>query len=326
MGKSRKAIINQRMKNDAIYAYYMQKFASVSYPMFEWNNFGPYFDARFAENELFSRGWVTVWYQPEVESFLCNKVIPGVDLDIYGNMRNNTVAAINGFQCHLNQSNSVIIYDNFNRAGFGGFSNRPVAPMEMLDNIVSEMALLHQSMMQNINSLGCPILLTGTDDQQLSLRVKMESFDLKLPYIFVNQDLSSVNEMKAVRTECPNNIQSFANELENCWGEGMAVLGMSNVGVLKRAQISVDEANSTNGQTSMTQYGRLESRKAGCKRLNELFNSNCEIVLRRAAPETSPDGDFTALNYEAKHEEDKTPKSVSAGERGARSDGGDING
>ena len=143
-GKS--AVVNQRMKNDRVFNYYMSRFAQVATPRFKWENMGPYFDARFCESCLFTKGWVTIWWDSIAESFLCGNVLPGQGFDINGNIKNWRVVTPNsmGFKLDLNNSNAVIIYDSKIRLGFDPFSMRPYAPIMQLESIVDEMlSLIH---------------------------------------------------------------------------------------------------------------------------------------------------------------------------------------
>lgn len=291
-GKS--AVVNQRMKNDRVFNYYMSRFAQVATPRFKWENMGPYFDTRFCESCLFTKGWVTIWWDSIAESFLCGNVLPGQGFDINGNIKNWRVVTPNslGFKIDLNNSNAVIIYDSKVRLGFDPFSMRPYAPIMQLESIVDEMCLIHQSMMQNINSLGCPIVITGTKEQRTTLENKLNSFDLKLPYIFVNADYASgktnSGELKALRTECPNNIQGFRTELDCCWNEGLCVLGVDNLGVNKKERLLTDEAESNDVQTSLVAEGKLQSRQEGLKKLNEIYDSNCKVSVNEGTMYVSP--------------------------------------
>ena len=315
MGRSRKAQILQRMKNDDTWAYYMNRFAELAQGMFEWHNMGDYFDARFAEACLFYNGWVTLWYDEVVESFVCNKTIPGTRLDIYGNMIDSTISAINGMQRNLNTSNSVVVYNSNLRGGYDGFNNRPIPPFMMLSVIVNEMTLLHQSKEQNINSMGTPMLLMGTPQQKTTLENIARSYDNKEKYIVIDKDFTQGKDadVKVLDTRCIDHIASFSTELDKCWSEGLTYLGLDNMGQSKRERMLVDEVNANNEEVSAAAAAKLNARNYALTKLNKIYNSKCYVTLNKSKMYFGNDGGYKNTPNQPDKEEPIEELPVSAG-------------
>lgn len=292
--QGRNAVIQQKMRNSAIYAYFMSRFFQVATSRYKWGNMGPLFNQRFTESALFEKGWATIWYNDIAGSFLSALPIPGVNFDLYGDFVHWDAQTIRqeAKRFKLNNYNAVIVYDSYLRSDFSGYSAMPMSPMQQLDPLCEKMALIYQSMCVNINSLGCPIIITGTKEQRLSLENKVNQFDLRLPYIFVNSDFTNgtggLDDMKALRTECPNNIQSFRAELDSCWQEGLCVLGVDNLGVTKKERLNIDETHANDVQTTLIAEEKLQSRKTACEKLNELFGSHCTVELSSGSMYISP--------------------------------------
>ena len=315
MGRSRKAELQQRMKNDMQWSYFMYRFAELAQGMYQWHNMGDFFDARFAEACLFFNGWVSVWYDEIAQSFVCNKTIPGTGLDIYGNMKDSTIAAINGYSKNLNTANSVIVYNSNIRGGYDGFSNRPVPPFMMLSTVVDEMTLLHQSAMQNINSMGCPLIISGTPQQKLTLQNKVSQYDNKMPYIFVDSDFTRGKDadLHALNTNCPDHLASFSEELDKCWSEGLTYLGLDNMGQSKRERMLVDEVNANNEEVSMAAKAKLNARNEALTKLNKIYNSKCYVTLNKAGMYFSNNGGYKNSSPEIENTSDEEPIPVSSG-------------
>lgn len=309
MGRSRKAEIQQKMKNDMQWSFYMYRFAELAQGMYEWHNMGDFFDERFAEACLFFNGWVSIWYDEIAESFVCNKTIAGTGLDIYGNMKDSYIAAVNGYNRQLDTSNSVIVYNSNIRGGYDGFGNRPVSPFMMLSTVVEEMTLIHQSMMQNINSMGCPLIISGTPQQQLTLQNKVMQYDAKMPYIFVDSDFTrgADGDLRALNTNCPDRIASFSGELDKCWSEGLTYLGLDNMGQSKRERMLVDEVNANNEQVSMAAKAKLDARNNALTKLNKIYGSECFVTLKKGTMFVSNNGGYknSPYNFEAKEQQEE---------------------
>lgn len=269
-----------RFDNDVAYRYFLGRAQLMYTSMRKWENMGEYFSQEFAENCLFFDGWVSVWYDEIIGSYLCGKVIPKGKYDIYGNITAWSVQTINGMRVELTPDKGVIIYDNPSRNVIGSSISRPIPPVMMISHIVNEMCDLHKSMRVNINSLGCPMIISGTQQQQMTLQNKIKYYDAGTPYIFVDSDPMQAKDgdIKALRTGATNNIQSFSTEIDKCWSEIFDVLGIQNVGVNKAERLLVDEVNANNQQVSLVAQSKINSRNSGLEHLNKIFKTECRVV------------------------------------------------
>ncbi len=262
--------------------YYTYYFAGLQMGMFDWHNMGKFFDAQFAENELFWRGWVTVWYDPIVKSYLCGQVIPQQRQNIYGGYTYWRVQCVNGYTAELSTANAVIIYNSKLRRGISSFANpMPISTHAMLRTIIDEMTLIHQTMMVNINSMGCPLIISGTQQQRLTLSNKVAAYDSRVPYIFVDVDQTKGNDgdIKALKTEVTAQLSPLAEEMEKCRCEGLTLMGLDNFNVYKKERMLVDEVNANNQQCSLQAQIALDCRNDGLQKLNDMYGTECYVDL-----------------------------------------------
>lgn len=280
--KTKDAYIEQKMKNDNVWSYYMNRYAELAQSMYKWPDMGRFFDSRFAEAMLFTKGWCTIWYDDVIGSFLCGNVIPGAGLDIYGNITNWYVNAINGYHKELDVSSAVIMYNSEIRGtSMCSMVNRPVAPMIMLAEIVDEMTILHQSMLSNLKKLSVPLIFSGSEKQMLTMKNMVKYTDAMLPYVFIDNDVSQTldGDIKAVKTDVPCHVDMYSTELTKAWCEGLTYLGLDNMAQPKKERLLVDEVNANNQQISTAAFGKLKARNRALDKLNAIYGTDFQVEL-----------------------------------------------
>lgn len=281
MGRKKNAYVEQKRKNDTTWQYYMNRYAELAQSMFKWPDMGPYFDSRFIESCLFARGWATIWYDEVMGSFLCGNVIPGANLDIYGNYTTWNVQCINGYNRALDTSNAVIVYNSEYRSTSAVSAiAKPIPPFIMLTEIVDNMTLLHQSMKQNLEKLSLPLFISGTQQQRLTIENIVKYSAAKVPYIFVDKDAAQSldGDIKALSTQVQCYVDMFSTELSKEWCEGLTFLGLDNMGQSKKERLLVDEVNANNQQVSMAAISKLNARNRAIERLNLIYDVSLEKV------------------------------------------------
>ena len=220
-----------------------------------------FFDSSFMERCIFFNGLSTVWFDPILQSYRCGDVQPHRTLDIYGNPTTWFTQPVNGSpQVELSTDNAVIVYDS-------AANNRPgtnasyVIPARMCEHIVNDMCDLHTARNVNVSSLAVPLIITGTQGQQLTLQNRVQQIDTGTKYIFVADDADTGNKIEALRTECVNNIASFSTELDKEWAELLTYLGINNANVFKAERLTDDEVNANNEQLSMKARAVIKARQ-----------------------------------------------------------------
>lgn len=278
-----------------------------------------YFDPSYAERCIFYNGRTTVWYDNILGSYRCGNVLPGGAFDIYGNPTEWSSCPANGTALtYLNDGNAVIIYDTTCQSSPGATAT-PIVPYLMILHMVQDMAQLHMARNVNVSSLACPIIISGTEAQQLTLQNRIKELSVGTPYIFVAIDSNTGSEIKALNTECVNNISAFSNELDKEWSELLTYLGTNNVNVFKAERVTDDEVNANNEQITMKAKAVIKSRQDAFDKLAEMGYPKVTVKWLGGSTENSAEV-FDDNGLPLDEDNVKTEPSVSDGGKGG-SDG-----
>lgn len=291
-------------ENNRTYGQYLNRLTELSISMFDWQGLPDTVDARFLELTLFADGQAVFFKDddlshkksglPESEdqedgTYLALQCAIGGQLDVYRIPINRRAYAANGYQKQLDNSNSVIIFNNMlhtnNILDVLEFSRR----LYNLDRIIDV----------NANAQKTPVLLQGTEQQRLTLLNLYKEFDGNAPVIFGDKNLD-INALKALSTEAPYVADKLYQLKTQIWNEALTYLGISNVAFQKKERMVQDEVNRSQGGTIASRYSRLMSRRMACDQINRMYGLNVTCDYRE---------DYTDETLE-----DEEPEDVEHGE------------
>ena len=102
------------IRNKNAYMIYLNKITELCISMFEWHNLPDSIDPRFLEMALMRDGRA-VFFKDEVMGYLCLRCMIGGRWNVYEVPNERTAYATNGYFNQLDESNSVIIFNNMIR-------------------------------------------------------------------------------------------------------------------------------------------------------------------------------------------------------------------
>ena len=97
--------------NNATFMQYFNRLTELSISMFEWKNLPETVDPRFLELTLFGDG-MAIFFEDEVLGFCALRTMIGGKLNIYQIPTIRTAYASNGYNMTLDETNSVIVFNN----------------------------------------------------------------------------------------------------------------------------------------------------------------------------------------------------------------------
>lgn len=263
------------VKNNRAYNQYVQRLTELAIAMFDWQGLPDSVDARFLELTLFCDGQAVFFKDedltldnittPEDDSsdegtYLALQVAATAPLDIYHIPIRRRAYSANGYNKQLDNTNSVIIYNNLvhtnNVQDVIMFANR----LYELDRIIEV----------NAKAQKTPVLLQGTEQQRLVLLNLYKEFDGNAPVIFGDKNLD-LNSLKAITTQAPYVADRLYQLKTQIWNEALTYLGISNVSFQKKERMVSDEVMRSQGGTIASRYSRLESRRQACDKINKMF-------------------------------------------------------
>ena len=268
--------------NNATYIQYFNRLVELSVSMFEWQGLPETIDPRYLELHLFQNGSV-VYFRDEVMGDLCLDCIANGQFDVYGNpISRRAYSSYNQYQKTLNESDSVIIWNNYLRQPSVLDVKMFAKRLYNLDRIIDV----------NANAQKTPVLVQGTEKQRLTLVNLYKEFDGNAPFIFGDKNLD-LNSLRAISTNAPYVADKLYQLKTQIWNEALTYLGISNLNIQKKERMITDEVQRNQGGTIASRYSRLEARREAVDKINRMFGTDISVDYREDFQITNEDEDDT---------------------------------
>lgn len=246
--------------NTQAHMQYYNRLTELSISMFEWKNLPDTVDERFMELTLFGDG-MAVFFYDDVLGYLCLRTMIGGHIDIYQIPTERTAYASNGYNMHLDNTNSVIIFNNMIHT-----------PSSQLVDVYSRRLWeLDRTIDINAKAQRTPILISCDEQQRLTLKNLYMKYDGGEPVIYGDKNLNP-NSLKVLSTGAPYICDKLNQLKTQIWNEALTYLGISNINIQKKERMISDEVVRNQGGIIASRYSRLESRRQACDKINKMFN------------------------------------------------------
>lgn len=268
--------------NNATYIQYFNRLVELSVSMFEWQGLPETVDPRYLELHLFQNGSM-VYFRDEVMGDLCLDCIANGQFDVYGNpISRRAYSSYNQYQKTLNESDSVIIWNNYLRQPSVLDVKMFAKRLYNLDRIIDV----------NANAQKTPVLVQGTEKQRSTLINLYKEFDGNAPFIFGDKNLD-LNSLRAISTNAPYVADKLYQLKTQIWNEALTYLGISNLNIQKKERMITDEVQRNQGGTIASRYSRLESRREAVDKINRMFGTDISVDYREDLQITNENEDNT---------------------------------
>lgn len=254
--------------NNRTYLQYYNRLTELAISMFEWQNLPKTVDQRFLEMCLFGDG-MCVFFQDEVLGYLSLQCMIGGKLNVYRIPMERKAYATNGYQRNLDETNSVIIFNNY-------LHTNSLLDVEMFSKRLYN---LDRAIDVNANAQKTPVLIQCDESQRLVMKNLYKQYEGNEPFIFGSKGLDA-SGLKVLQTGAPYVADKLYELKTQIWNEALTYLGISNINVVKKERMITDEVTRNQGGTVASRYSRLESRRQACKQINEMFNLNIWVDYR----------------------------------------------
>lgn len=254
--------------NNATFRQYFNRLTELSISMFEWKNLPDSVDPRFLELTLFRNGQA-VFFEDEVMGYLALANASGGPFDVYNTPIYRRAYASNSYQKELDESNSIIIWNNQLRTN--SFLDVQMFAKRLYN--------LDRAIDVNANAQKTPILLICDDTERMTLENIYKEYDGNAPVIKGVKGLNP-EALSVLKTDAPFVADKLYALKTNIWNEALTYLGISNMTVMKKERLVTDEVARNQGGTIASRYSRLNARKQACKEINKMFDLNIDCVYR----------------------------------------------
>lgn len=274
-------------KNNATFYQYYNRLTELAISMFEWKNLPDTIDERFMELALFADG-MCVFFQDETIGYLALRTMIGGRLDVYQIPMERRAYASNGYNRQLDETNSVIIFNNRLHTN---------ALLEV-ENFAIRLSDLDRTIDVNAYAQKTPLLIACDEQQRLTLKNVYMNYTGNEPVIFGDNNLNP-NSIQAINTGAPYVADKLYELKTQIWNEALTYLGISNLTINKKERLITDEVMRNQGGTIASRYSRLQARRQACEKINEMFGLNIWCDYRTDEPE---DGDLETEEIDEKEE------------------------
>lgn len=254
--------------NNATFAQYYNRLVELAITRFEWVNLPDSVDARYLELVLFSNGQA-VFFRDEVLGYLGLQCAIDGHLNVYNVPMRRRAYAANGYSATLDDTNSVIIFNNYLRT----------SSMLDVEMFARRLYNLDRAIDVNANAQKTPILISCDQSRELTLKNLYMKYDGNTPVIYGDKSINP-DSLKVLQTGAPYVADKLYQLKINLWNEALSYLGISNANFEKRERLISDEVQTAQGATVASRYSGLEARKQAASQINKLFGLNIDVKFR----------------------------------------------
>lgn len=282
MAKKDRQFWESAAMNNGTYKQYYNRLVELAISMFEWKNLPDSVDARFLELCLFVDGQAIFFYDEELGYLTLQNAMNG-GFNVYRIPVNRRAYAVNGYNRELDESNSVIIFNNYLHTN------------SQLDAVMFAKRLynLDRAIDVNANAMKTPIIIKCDETQRLTMLNLYKQYDGNEPYIFGDKSINT-NAIQVFKTDAPYVADKLYQLKTQIWNEALTYLGISNINVQKKERLITDEVTRNQGGTIASRYSRLNARRDACKQINAMFGLDIWCDYREDY-QTIEDGNDTVM-------------------------------
>lgn len=248
------------LMNNRTYLSYFYRLAEIAMSRYEWINLPETCDARYLEMALFTQN-SAVFMCDEVVGVVNLSVLPGGNFNLYGDpVRIRGYSIYNSTQLVARRDECVLVWNN--QMHTNDFSN--------LQDFAKRLYNLDRTIDVNVGAQKTPVLLTGTENQQLTLRNLYKDYDGNAPVIYGDKGLNA-DSLKALKTDAPFVSDKLYELKVYYWNEALTYLGVPNTNVMKKERVITDEVQRAQAGAFASRNSSLYTRKKACEEFNRLW-------------------------------------------------------
>lgn len=254
--------------NTASYWYYYDRLKELAISSFKWDNLPDTIDPRFLELTLFEDGQA-IFFEDDVLGCLALQTATSGRFDVYRIPIIRRAYAANGYQRKLNNTDSVLIYNNYLHRN----------SIHVIQGFAYRLWNLDQVIDINANAQKTPILLIADEKERLSVLNLFKEYDGNAPVIFGDKKLNK-EALQVLKTDAPYVADRIYQLKTEIWNEALTYLGISNLNMQKKERLVSDEVARSMGGTIASRYSRLEARREAVDKINNMFGLDIKVEFR----------------------------------------------
>jgi hypothetical protein len=266
--------------NNLTYTDYYCRLMLLARSVFAWDGLPPGLDEKWIERYFYHHG-KAMFFKDKTFGYVVSQFSDDGMLNIYDEPTHITPVA--------NDSSSVI----FNKLDIRPYKvgaecvlmrNNDIAfPTKSTIKLYAlRLAEIQRTIDININAQKTPTLITGSEKQMKSLKTVYKQWNGNEPVIYADKSLE-LDSINVLKTDAPIAFDKLQIQKHAVWNEVMTFLGINNANMDKRERLVAGEVQSNNEQIELSAHCMLKARETACKQINDLFNLNVSVRMRKPA-------------------------------------------
>lgn len=268
-----------QQRNSWRYRLYYERLMELAISMFEWKNLPDSVDERFLELALYSDGHAVFFKDEELDQYLGLRAMIEGPMSVYNVPTRRRAYAANGYNNSLDETNSVIVYNNMVRTN----------TLPVVENYARRLWDIDCAIDTNAKAQKTPILVLADEKSRLTMKNLYMQYDGNMPFIYGYPDQFNANTLKAINTQAPYVADKLQALKTSLWNEVLTALGITNVSYQKKERMITDEVVRAQGGTIASRYSRLNARRQAADQINKMFGLNIEVNFRADFREADDD-------------------------------------
>lgn len=247
---------------------------------------------RQIEYHEYYKGATVFFKDEELDEYLCLPVMLSGPYDLDDMPKKRMAYSKNtNYKKELDESNSVIIYNNYLR----------IPSCYTVDHYADMLSDLEESIRVNCKAQKTPVAILCNENERLTMQNLYEQFDGNYPFIFGQKELN-VKDIKSINTGAPFVADKLYQIKMQIWNEALTYLGISNISYQKKERLVSDEVIRNMGGTIASRYTRLEIRREACEKIKKIFGIEVSVDYREDFRQTD---DENMIGAESEGDEGK---------------------
>lgn len=228
-----------------------------------------FLNQRQVEYHEYFKGATVFFEDKELDAYLILPVILGGQFDLDDVPKRRVAYAKNGYRKELDETNSVVIYNNYLR--------KPSC--YTVNHYANRLADLENAIDVNCKAQKTPVAIICDENERLSMKNLYEQYEGNYPFIFGEKDLN-IKGVRAISTGAPFVADKMYQIKMQVWNEALTHLGISNISYQKKERLVSDEVIRNMGGTIASRYSRIECRRDAVKKIKDMFGVEIKVDFR----------------------------------------------
>ena len=253
-------------KNMRSYYYYFNRLKELAISSFIYDDMPDTMDSRFLEETLFNNGCALL-FRDDVIGDINTQVTLNGNFNIYNIPKRRHAYASNGYNNDLDESNSVVIYNNLMHS----------PAIEDIQYFARRLWRFDSIIDINANAQKTPLVMIADEKNKLTVANLFKEYDGNAPVIFGDKNLNISEALTTLNTAAPYVADKILQLKKDTWQEALTYLGISNLNINKKERLISDEVNSSQGGTLASRNSRLQARQQALTQYNNMFNTDIKV-------------------------------------------------